>query len=350
MKDRHIVKRSTSRIFRIVRIVRISRISRITSSLAAPLLGVLAAAAAIGSAHAGDTALPAVMKVHDLASGFTTVFDRNVGKSEAEFVQDFRASVAARLPGFYGAARFKGRRSEAQREADLVKAYAEFPALREAYVKKVERFTRDLPAHVASFRAAFPDYPATTEVWFLHSLGEMDGGTRTIDGRRYLIFGADGMVKYHGNGDEAAFFHHELFHDYHGTGCTSEPIWASLWSEGLATYVAKRLNPSASHAELLLDFPPNLVADTRKRLGAALEDLHAKLDSEDRTHYGGLFNGSGGDQTGLPARRGYYLGYLVAEEIGKTMSMRQMAKLDCGVARTAVAGAVEKLRSVHARP
>lgn len=308
------------------------------------LILVGAALTAAAAAAATPASAPA-MKVHDLASGFTTVFDRNAGKTEQEFVRDFKATVASRFPGFYGARRFDGQRSEAQREADLAKAWAEFPAMREAYVKKVARFTRDLPAHIATFRRAFPDYPATTDIWFLHSLGEMDGGTRTIDGQRYFIFGADSMVKYHGNGDEAAFFHHELFHDYHAMDCKPRPIWASLWNEGLATYVAKQMNPSASNSELLLDFPPNLVADTRKELGRALDDLHGKLDSEDRLDYAGLFFGSGGDKTGLPPRRGYYLGYLVAEEVGKHMSMQRMAKLDCGAARTEVVTALERLRA-----
>ena len=117
---------------------------------------------------------PAPMKVHDLASGFSAVWERNEGKSDAAFIQDFKTSVAARLPGFYGAARFNGRRSETQRDADLARARAEFPAMRAAYAQKVERFTRQLPGHIASFRTAFPDYPATTDVWFLHSLGESE--------------------------------------------------------------------------------------------------------------------------------------------------------------------------------
>jgi hypothetical protein len=289
------------------------------------------------SARAATLPEPAPsMRVHDLASDFTTVFDRNAGKSEHAFVRDFKATVASRFPGFYGVKRFNGRRSE-----------AEVPAMREAYVKKVARFTQDLPVHVASFRAAFPDYPATTDVWFLHSLGEMDGGVRSIDGKVYFIFGADSMVKYHGNGDEAAFFHHELFHDYHKMDCKTRPVWASLWYEGLATYVAKQMHPSASNGELLLDFPPNLVADTRKELRRAFDDLQGKLDSEVQTDYAGLFYGSGEDKTGLPARRGYYLGYLVAEEIGKGMSMQQMARLGCDAAHTAVAGAVEKLRKAQ---
>lgn len=324
------------------------RFSRFSSHLFPHLFVLLLGAAFTAGAAAGTPAPAPVMKVHDLASGFTTVFDRNAGKPDADFLQDFKASVASRLPGFYGAERFKGRRSAEQRDADLAKARAEFPAMREAYMKKVARFTQDLPAHIASFRAAFPDYPAATDVWFLHSLGEMDGGTRNIDGKVYFIFGADVMVKVHGDGDEAAFFHHELFHDYHDMGCKSEPIWASLWNEGLATYVAKRMNPSANDAELLLDFPRNLVAATRKELQRALDDVQGKLDSEDQAVYAGLFYGSGNDGTGLPARRGYYLGYLVAEEVGKGMSMQQMAKLDCGAARTAVLGAVDKLRAAHA--
>ena len=94
--------------------------------------------------------------------------------------------------------------------------------------------------------------------------------------------------------------------------------------------------------------PRNLVADTQKQLGRAWDDLYGKLESEDATARAGLFMGRGGDGTGLPARRGYYLGYLVADEIGKTMSMQQMAKLQCEAAHQAVVGAVEKLRSAHA--
>ena len=309
-----------------------------------PLLGSFLCAATFAADR--PQALP--MQVHDLATPFVQVWDRNAGKTDADFVQDFKASLGSRFPAFYDAKRFEGWRTPAQHDAEIAKARAEFPAMRAAYLKKVTRFSQDLPGHIASFRMAFPDYPAKTDIWFLHSLGEMDGGTRTFDGKTYFIFGADAMVKYHGDGDEAAFFHHELFHDYHDTGCKSEPVWTSLWGEGLATYVAKRMNPSANNSELLLDIPRNLVADTQKHLGRAFEDLHGKLESEDRTVYAGLFQGRGGDGTDLPARRGYYLGYLVAEEIGKEMSMQQMAKLDCQAAHTAVVGAVEKLRAVHA--
>ncbi|MGI4720610.1 MAG: hypothetical protein ACRYGO_08915 [Janthinobacterium lividum] len=299
------------------------------------------------SAGAAYAAAPVpMMKVHDLATGFQQVADRNAGKPEAA-VREFRETIVPRFPQFYGSQRYAGKLTEAEQDARLAKAFAAFPALREAYARKVARFTQDLPRHIASFRKEFPDYPATTDIWFLHSLGEMDGGTRTFNGERFFVFGADVMVQLHGDNDEAAFFHHELFHDYQALNCGGGPVWAGLWEEGLATYVSKRLNPKASDAELLLDLPHGLVPDTRRQMRRALDDLHAKLDSTDREAVAGLFERRG-DRTGLPARRAYYLGYLVAEEVGKTMSMREMAKLDCEAVRPVVVAAVERLRTAHA--
>jgi uncharacterized protein YjaZ len=88
------------------------------------------------------------------------------------------------------------------------------------------------------------------------------------------------------------------------------------------------------------------VPDTRKQMRRALDDVHAKLDSSDDEALAGLFQRRG-DRTGLPARRGYYLGYLVAEEAGKTMSMRQMARLDCDASRKVVTAALDRLRSAQ---
>ncbi|MEW6761564.1 MAG: hypothetical protein AB1437_12125 [Pseudomonadota bacterium] len=299
------------------------------------------------SAPCADAAGPAapMMKVHDLASAFQQVADRNAGQPDAA-VRDFRETIVPRFPQFYGPQRYQGKVSEEQRDAQYARAFAEFPAIRTAYIEKVEGFTRGLPGHIARFREEFPDYPATTDIWFLHSLGEMDGGVRTLGGKQYFVFGADVMTQVHGDGDEAAFFHHELFHDYHTLQCGGDLVWSQLWREGLATYVSKRMNPKASDAELLLDMPSGLVPDTRRQMRRALVDLHAKLDSSDGTAMAGLFQRRG-DQTGLPARRGYYLGYLVAEEVGKTMSMRQMAKLDCDASRKAIMAALDRLRGAQ---
>ena len=299
------------------------------------------------AAHAGEKPEPAQMQVHDLANQFVEVWDRNAGKPEAEFVQDFKASISSRFPEFYNVERYGGKKTEAKRDQEIAAAFTGFPALRDTYVRKAAQFAADLPAHIETFKTAFPDYVPKNDIYFIHSLGEMDGGKRKLNGRSYFIFGADVMAKYHGAGSEAAFFHHELFHDYDASACTPWKIWTALWAEGLATYASKTMNPSATNAELLLDLPLNMVPDTQKELSRAWEHLQATLDKDDSDLYGGLFL-LRKDKTGLPARRGYYLGYLVAQEAAKKYDLRQMAKLDCATARDVVFSAVETLRASSA--
>lgn len=300
-----------------------------------------------GACAAVQAADPAPLpRIHNLADDFATVWDRTQGKEPAARLLDFHQTVAARFPQFYGAERYKGKSTPAEVDARIEKHFAEFPAIREAYLRKVRQFGADLPRHVAAFSVQFPDYRPAGEIYFLHSLGEMDGGMRTFDGKTYLIFGADGMVKYHGEGDEAAFFHHELFHDYHRTAmgsCKTDAVWVSLWREGLATYVARTMHPQANDIELLLSIPPGMVANTRAQLPRALEQLESVLDSEDGAVYTGLFQGKG-DATGMPARRGYYLGLLVAEEAGKTRDLKQLAHMDCASVKTLVKDTVRTMR------
>lgn len=302
-----------------------------------------------GTAHAATppAAPPEQAQVHNLAAQFVEVWDRNRDQPDAAFLRDFKATIGARFPQFYGIERYKGEKSQARRDQEIVAAREQFPALRAAYIRKVDGFAKDLPGHVTTFQAAFPDYVRTNDIYLVHSLGEMDGGKRSLGGRPYFIFGADVMTRLHGSGNEAAFFHHELFHDYGLLNCSGQPIWVSLWNEGLATHVAKSLNPSASNAELLLDLPSGMVPDTQKDLARAWEDLQGKLDTDDAEAYSGLFLRRG-DKTGLPARRGYYLGYLVAREVGRKYSLQQMARLECGAAREAVFAAVSTLRGAGA--
>lgn len=139
---------------------------------------------------------------------------------------------------------------------------------------------------------------------------------------------------------------HELFHTYHAAalaGCSNDTVWVRLWSEGLATYVSQVLNPGADDKALLLDMPAGLAARTRLVLGPALAQLESVLDSEDGAVTAGLFSLGGGDATGLPARRGYLLGLLVAQEAAKDHGMQQLAKLDCKAARALVGSALRQV-------
>lgn len=156
----------------------------------------------------------------------------------------------------------------------------------------------------------------------------MDAGTREFgDGKVHLIFGADGMVRYHKWENETPFFHHELFHLHHSRFFVEcEEVWCSLWAEGLATLVSERMNPDAPPAELLLAFPPDMVTATDENLAAAFDQLKSVLSSSEQADYAGLFTPKA-DATGLPGRRGYYLGLLIARDLAASRDLQALARL-----------------------
>jgi len=278
-------------------------------------------------------------QVHKIALSFVDFWDANKDKPAPEQLAAFHRDVAPGFPAFYG-----------NKDAMIEKAVQQFPGIREAYLRQARQFDADLPRYLASFKAAFPDYQLTRDIYVLHSLGEMDGGTRTLNGKNVLIFGIDGMVRYHAPGsDPSAFFHHELFHTYHENvmeACDGDvvPVWANLWMEGLAVYVSKVLNPAANDEELELDFPRGIAEPTRQAARAGMMHLETVLESSNPNVVGALFS-TGKDATNLPSRRGYYLGYLVAQEAGKRHSMQDLATLDCKRAHALVVSTVHALNA-----
>jgi opacity protein-like surface antigen len=303
------------------------------------------------SASAADVApQPPALQVRNIAQSFADFYEANKDKPGAEQVAAFKKTVAPGFPAFYGVQRYQGERTQAEQDKLIEGAVKDFAKIRDGYLRKTQQFETELPRYITSFKAWFPDYAPSREVYVLHSLGEMDGGTRTFGGKEYLIFGVDGMVRYHGTGRESAFFHHELFHTYHEpqlSGCSDNaPVWSSLWTEGLATYVSKAMNPDSNDVELLLDFPGEMAEQTRKVLPASFAHLEQVLEKTDRAISRALFS-SGKDDTGLPPRRGYYLGYLVAEQAAKKYDVRELAKFDCKKAHEVVVEAVHVLSAAY---
>jgi hypothetical protein len=269
----------------------------------------------------------ASLTIINLADDFTAFYDATVGLPTAERVAAFKRDIASLFSEFYGVERYEGEVTQEEYDERITEAIESFGEIREEYIAKVERFGGDLDVNVASFLEAFPDFETDAEIHLLHSLGEMDGGTRMFGDKPHLIFGADGMVRYHSWENETPFFHHELFHLHHSRFFEEcEENWCALWVEGLATLVSERMNPGAAPEELLLDFPPGLVAATEENLGASLAHLRTVLFSTESKDYRGLFTPQD-DGTGLPGRRGYYLGLLVARELAKTHELGALSRI-----------------------
>jgi hypothetical protein len=268
------------------------------------------------------------LRLIDLTGDFATAWAQGASLPDAERAAQFKLYFATRLPGFYDHHRM-GRATEQQYDAQLLRGLRRFPEQRAGIEDVSRRFSGMLGPALRSFEAAFGPMRGYPPVYLVHSMGEMDGGTRDLPEGTRLIFGADMIHQLYQGVSVQPFFHHELFHLLHGqTFSECEPIWCSLWIEGLAVYVSARLNPRASDRELLLTVPVPLRAAVERDRAAAICPILGNLQSTDRSVYGAMFMGGAGEPgTGLPPRYGYYVGYLVAQEAGRTRSLRQLAAM-----------------------
>ncbi len=277
-----------------------------------------------GNSIASQTERPHGPIVHNLAPDFLQLWETIESKSINEQVVAVKENFLPKFPEFY---RYQIKNWK-KPNAELKKQIAEFPMIKDEFSKKTRQITMDLDSALQTFVAAFPDFDRNFEVYVTHSFGEMDGGTRTIDGTDYFILGIDGMVKYHkGFHSEIPFFHHELFHVYHSQYVKGEKaLWAALWAEGLATYVSEKLNPESTHKEMMLDVPEGMVTKIENDIDFYWNDLRNKLRSNSKDDYAKYFLMSA-QKSRITIRSGYYLGYLLAKEIGKTKTLSEMAKM-----------------------
>lgn len=193
-------------------------------------------------------------------------------------VAAFEKRFGGLFPGFY-----RPGAGETQTHFDerVAGALDEFPALRLQYQQVEQTFPRTFAVAIELFRKRYPGFPPALPIWFLHSLGRMDGGTRTFGGKTYMIFGADVIARLHDDDSIGPFLDHELFHVENGQwfkDCDpGTTIWCSLWQEGTAVYTAPVINPGATDHMLMLDTPtpirPAVDANWRDALCRTLKDF-----------------------------------------------------------------------------
>jgi hypothetical protein len=270
--------------------------------------------------------------VHDLTPTFWRYWEQAERSPVEEQVRLFEQQVVAAHPDVYTAA-VLGLPPEQPFHQALLERWPKFLAFagpRLPLARKLsETIGRDLPRFDARFRAAFPDFAYSGDVYFLVSIGAMDGGTRTVNGKVALLFGVDVIARVYGeDADPESFFHHELFHlyqeqfpdpDLEGT------LAHEVWREGLAVYVADRLNPGTPE-KVLLGLPENSPERIRADLARYAGALRGQLDSRSGDEYRKWFLGGDPEQE-PPARGGYTLGYLVAKRIGRDRSLQELARL-----------------------
>lgn len=285
----------------------------------------MTAAAALLAACATAAPERSRLELVDLTDDFAEVWDRSQALDDSARVAAFKAHFEPVIPGFYSHVRHGA--PEDKFNGYFLKALKEFPETRAATADMARRFAELLVPAERSFEREFGPLTGFRPIYLVNSLGEFDGGMRTLNGQGHLMFGADVMARLYADKDVRPFFHHELFHLHHSRTFQDCPqVWCNLWSEGLATYVAHRLNPRASDAELLLTEPEPLRAAVEGNRQEAVCTALREIDSKDDRTNKAMFS-SGRLNARLPGRFGYYVGYLVAAEAAKGRSLVELANL-----------------------
>jgi hypothetical protein len=306
------------------------------------LPALIAAACAIILAAPAAAAPPAPrLKLIDLTPQFAQAYEATKALPDDQKVAAFDAAFAKLLPGFYDGARPGA--GGARYPVRVLRALNAWPEQRAGVEAVSGRFAAMLAPAQASFEARFGPMTGYPPVYLVHSLSEFDGGTRDLPDGVRLIFGADVIARIHAQHAIQPFFHHELFHILHArtfTGC--DQVWCTLWQEGLAVHVATELNPGATDDELLLTQPAPIRAAVEAHRAEAVCAVTARLDSTDEKAMNALFSFER-LAPNLPPRFGYYVGSLVAKDLGRTRSLPELARLDNAHAKPLIEAALHHL-------
>jgi len=253
-----------------------------------------------------DGPTPTAPAYTDLSQAFVDFWDHTQGLDPDARLAAFKAQVVPLFPEFYAA---RDGKTQERRDKNIKDAITEFPEIRVRYIAAQQAFPAAYARAKAHFAHYFPGSKAALPTYFLHSLGEMDGGTHTIDGHDVMIFGADGIARYHAPADLSPFFDHELTHVENGAyfrGC--DPVWCHLWQEGLAVAATEVMNPGISQHTLGMEDPRPIAPVVDAHWREALCKMRGKFNSADDADMSAMFQADGGDPQ-LPPRWGYYVGW-----------------------------------------
>ncbi len=285
--------------------------------------------ACIGSVPAlAQSTVSAIPPYHSIAGEFPAFLDQTTGMSTAIRVAAFKKRFASLFPGFYEPA---DGQTLAQFDEKVADAFAAFPELRSRYEKVEQDFPQNFSIGIAHFRKQFPGFQPALPIWFVHSLGRMDGGTRTFGGKTYMIFGADVIARVHSDGSIGPFLDHELFHVENGQwfkDCRPDTtIWCSLWQEGTAVYAASVMNVGASDHMLMLDSPKPIRQGVDQKWRSAVCRVLIDVDKRDESTYASYFL-NGDNPQPFPHRWGYYIGYRMIQRIARRYTLPQIDHFD----------------------
>jgi uncharacterized protein YjaZ len=326
---------------------RLRQATRLAGPSAAALLA-LALAFTPAQASAAAPACPVV----DVIAPLAAVALATAGESDAQQLAAYRQALIDAHPGLY-TQQVLGLRPGPIMDRMILASLA---AARSAHDRNalIARVRSQIAATSRGFARVFPDFRCNFTVYLADSLGQLDGAGRVVDGRPAMVIGIGSLEQELPHLSLPVFFNHEFFHRYHfeAAGFSDDPaenqeIWRALWAEGLATYVSKALTPGATTADALIS--RHLEERARPLMPQLAADLLAGMDRIDTELFDEYFtSGPTAGRHGLPARSGYYVGYVVAGRLAEHHSLAALAHLRGAALHAEIAASLRELATYGA--
>jgi uncharacterized protein YjaZ len=186
---------------------------------------------------------------------------------------------------------------------------------------------------IAQFQSTYPDFECNFPIYMIDSLGRLDGAGRMVRGHPALVIGIDTIAQYSKPERIPILIAHELFHRYHyqAAGFSDDlndrqPIWRTLWAEGLATYMSEQFNRQSQLSDVLLS------RDLAERAPPLIGQLAMGLQNNGAPNprlFAEYFraNSAAARTERIPPRSGYYVGYRVAMLAAQHHNMSELAHL-----------------------
>lgn len=225
-----------------------------------------------------------------------------------------------------------------------------FPTLSE-YISQIHSIENSMPALIEKTRLGFvkvfPDMRWSGEIYIMASAGCFNGRSQQIQGRDALLLGLDDIAELHET-NLPPLLDHELFHRYQHAFFPfeperNEPLWVRLWAEGMATYVSRKLNPSATNMDTLWIDDAH-VKELDSRIANIAADFLNHFASTSPRQASLYFLDDESKDPNIPARAGYYLGLRVAERLGKKYSVQEMAHWNRSQAEPHIGAALKQMQ------
>lgn len=210
---------------------------------------------------------------------------------------------------------------------------------------------RSIPSITASFASSFPKFrPESVVIYLTPGMGSFDGMTQDVGDHHGLLLGVDSIAAE--NPPLGVLVDHETFHIYHhDVNPTFFPtksendlyqygIYRQVWAEGLATFVSQQLNDGTSDATAL--FSKNLAALPRAQVQQLACFVQQRFDSRSASDATLLFDG-GQHPPDLPVRGGYLVGFLIAQDLGSSHSLAELADMNGNALEDALRSRVQTL-------